>query len=90
MLYALLYLVNCLKGKIRSKIFNVIVNNKNMICEISYNPNTKVLCISYKNINNVLCRKVQLPSSTRKFAKFIIKDFNNELASEIYKIDLLC
>lgn len=90
MLSALSYLVNFLKGKIKSKVFDVIVNNKKMICEISYNHKTKVLCISYRNIHNALCRQVKLPSSTRKFAKDIIKDFTNELATEIYKIELLC
>ena len=61
-----------------------------MISEISYICRCKLLCISYRNANNVLCREVQLPSSDRKFAKSIISDFNKELAIEIYKLDILC
>jgi hypothetical protein len=60
-----------------------------MQCEIEYNPKCRLLVISY-NFRDRLCRVVQLPNTDSKFAQKIIMDFNEELAKELYKIDLLC
>ena len=60
-----------------------------MKSEIEYFPKHRLLVISYR-VNNKLCRLVHLPNTDWKFATQMIKDFNEELAKEIYKIDLLC
>ena len=59
-----------------------------MKCEMSYYPKNHIMIISYKN-KGAMCREVQIPLTSRKFALRMIEDLNQELAIEIYKTEIL-
>ncbi len=89
MLYPWSFLGNCFRRKRKSLKIDANINSRVMECEIEYEPKIRLLVINYR-FGKKLCRVVQLPNTDWTFANRIISDFNEELAKEIYKIELLC
>ena len=85
---ALSYLQSCFNKKIITKTIGVIINDINMKCEMCYYPKNDIMTISYTN-KGAMCREVQIPLTSRKFALRMMEDLNQELAIEIYKTEIL-
>ena len=85
---ALSYLQSFLTRSIISRIIDVNINNNDMKCKMSYYPIKKLIIISYI-YNGNMCREIQIPLTSRKFALRMIEDLNQELAIEIYKTEIL-
>lgn len=85
---ALSYLRNYLTKKVITKTIDVIINDINMNCEMSYYPKNNIMTISYI-YKGSRCREVQIPLTTKKFALRMMEDLNQELAIEIYKTEIL-
>lgn len=60
-----------------------------IICNHEYIKSKKTM-IFYFRSKYGLIREIQIPHSTRRFANRIRIDFDELLAKEIYKIDILC
>lgn len=78
-----------LKKRIEKSEIPINLNGKDMVAVMEYNNNTKLLSISY-NVSRGTCRTIDLPNTDSRFARKMIKEFNEELAKEIFKIDIIC
>jgi hypothetical protein len=63
-----------------------IIDNMTIICKLTYYRKTKVLEYKYY-VSHGTCMEYQIPNSNRRFAKRMLKDFDKEIAQELYMDD---
>lgn len=88
-LYRLSSLLNLFSKKTRKVSVDVEIGKRKMECEVTYEPSKCLLLINYI-FRDKVCREIQIPQSTNKFADSIMNNFNTDLAKELYKYEIIC
>lgn len=81
-------LLSCLrkfftKGKNPQKEIDFVVDNMVIKCQLTYYKDKKLLEYKYY-VPHGSCLEYQIPNSNKCFAKRMLKDFDKQIAEEIY------
>lgn len=74
------------KRKNPQKETNFIVDGMIINCKLTYYRDKKLLEYKYY-VPHGTCLEYQIPNSNKKFAKRMLKDFDKQLAQELYTDD---
>lgn len=71
------------KRKNPQKEIDFILDGMTIVCRLTYYRKTKVLEYKYY-VPHGSCLEYQIPNSNKKFAKRMLKEFDKEIAEELY------
>jgi hypothetical protein len=71
------------KRKNPQKEIDFVLDNMQIKCKLTYYRKTKVLEYKYY-VPHGTCLEYQIPNSSKSFAKRMLKDFDKEIAEELY------